>query len=300
MRKYVEAFMKEQLYPRQAREELITIYDRIMADSALCDILCRAVDIYENDAVCDFEEVLALCEELEQSSLMHEYAVNLIFFICLTPHLKERYKKAGIGTDIWFDTVSDLKYKMIECKDINNIWGIADKTSLTGIFELKRFTLGRLQFETVPFGDVLPDFEYKKDAISLAPDTRVINVHVPRMLKALDDELCGESYAVAAEFFGSEFAGKPTVFVCQSWMLYPEYKEVFKEGMDIQSFASGFEIIAVSSDRKGEYPDMWQVFDMEYTGRAEDYPENTMLRKRFKEYLVNGGKTGRGIGIKVL
>ncbi len=299
MRRYIETFMKNQFFPANAKEELISIYDKIMADGTLCDILCRAVDVYENDAACDFEEVLALCEELEESSLIHEYSVNLVFFICLTQHLKQRYINAGISKDIWFDTVSDLKYKMIECKDITNVWGITDKESVAGIFKMQKFTLGRLQFKTLRFDDIIPDFEYKKNGITLVGDTKVINVHVPRMLRHLDTEFCEESYAMAKEFFADEFRELPMVFVLKSWMLYPEFTSVIS-GTDIKSFSNGFELIALSDDTDGEYPDMVEIFDMEFTGRAEDYPENTMLRKRFKEYLINGGKTGRGIGIKVL
>ena len=299
MRKYVETFMENQFFPADAREELISVYDKIMADDALCDILCRAIDLYENDITCDYDEVLALCEELEESSLIHEYMVNLIFCICLTFHLKDRYNKAGIGQDVWSDTVSELKYKMIECKDRTNIWGIKDKESLRNIFEMKCFTLGRLQFEPAKFGDIVPSMEYDVNGTKITSDTKDIKVLVPRMLRQLDSELLEESYAMAKDFFADEFTGMPMTLVCKSWMLYPEFAGV-GYGTDIKSFSDGFELAAVSDDAEGEYPDMVEVFDMEFTGRAEDYPENTMLRKHFKEYLINGGKTGRGIGIKIL
>lgn len=299
MRVYVEEFMKEQFYPAPANKELLTVYNKIMADDTLCDILCRAVSIYENDATCNFDEVLALCEELEQSSLLHEYVVNLIFYICLTNHLKFRYEKADIGSDIWSDTVAELKYKMIECKDRANIWGITDKESLRNIFEMKRFTLGRLQFEQTTFGDVLPTMKYEKDGIEITKETKVINVLVPRMLRNLDDELLEESYRMAKDFFADEFSGMPMIFVCKSWMLYPEFADV-TEGTDVKSFSNEFEIIAVLDDAEGEHPDMVEVFDMEFVGSAEYYPEDTLRRRRFKEFLINGGRTGRGIGIKVL
>lgn len=299
MKEYMESFMDKQFFSKDAIKELRSIYRKIMKDDTLCDIFYRAIDLYANDAVCDFEEVLALCEELEENSLIHEYSVNLFFFICLTQHLKERYINAGISEDIWTDTVSDLKYKMIECKDITNVWGIIDKESLAGVFKMERFTLGRLQFEVVRFGDIMPGFEYKKDGVTLSGAAKVIKVHIPRMLRQLDNELCDESYAMAAEFFGEEFKDEPVVFVCKSWMLFPDFEPV-TAGTDISSFAQNYEVVAVSVDRDGEMPDMQEVFNMEFTGRAENYPENTMLRKRFKEYLINGGKTGRGIGIKIL
>ena len=297
MRRYVETFMKKQFFPADARDELLSVYDKIMADNTLCDILCRGIDVYENDKTCDFDEVLAHCEELEENSLIHEYTVNLIFYICLTHHLQARYKKAGIGADVWYDTACELKYKMIECKDRTNIWGIKDKESIRSIFEMKCFTLGRLQFEPAVFGDIVPAMEYDVKGMKITADTKVIKVFVPRMLRQLDSELLEESFAMAKDFFANDFGGMPMVFVCKSWMLYPEFCGVVY-GTDIKSFADSFEIVAVSDD--GEYPDMVEVFDMDFTGRAEDYPENTMLRKRFKEYLVNGGKTGRGIGIKLL
>lgn len=299
MREYIESFMENQFFSASATDELLLVYDKIMADSALCDILCRGIDVYENDITCDFDEVLALFEELEENSLIHEYTVNLVFYICLTKNLKQRYKKAGIGQEIWFDTVAELKYKMIECKDRSNIWGIKDKESLRNIFEMKCFTLGRLQFEPVMFGDIVPAMEYDVKGTQITAETKVIKVHIPRMLRQLDSELCEASYAKAKEFFAEEFGEMPMVLVCKSWMLYPDFDNVV-DGTDIKRFSGDFELIAVSDNADGEYPDMVEVFDMEFTGRPEDYPENTMLRKRFKEYLINGGKTGRGIGIKVI
>lgn len=289
-----EMIISKLKFHSNAQDELKGIYNRIAGDEQLFDLLMQAVDIYSREN-CYFEDVLAICEELETNSLIHEYAVNLILFICLTEPLRVRYQKAGIGMDIWSDTVQELKYKMIECRDRNNMLGIEDKESLTAIFELKRFTLGRLQFEIIPFGAVIPGMEYKKKRLTLTPDTPVINVLVPRMLNYLDKELLEDSYAKAAEFFKI----KKPVFVYQGWRLFPDYAPVLK-GLDIENFAEEYELIATSDDREGEHPDMLEVFDMRFTGNAQDYPENSILRKRFKEYLVNGGKTGRGIGVKVL
>jgi nicotinic acid phosphoribosyltransferase len=42
---------------------------------------------------------------------------------------------------------------------------------------------------------------------------------------------------------------------------------------------------------------VWRLFDMDYTGNIEDYPENTSMRRAYKQYLLDGGRTGEGFGI---
>ena len=36
---------------------------------------------------------------------------------------------------------------------------------------------------------------------------------------------------------------------------------------------------------------------MDYTGNIEDYPENTSMRRAYKDYLRNGGIAGEGYGV---
>ena len=36
---------------------------------------------------------------------------------------------------------------------------------------------------------------------------------------------------------------------------------------------------------------------MDYTGNVNDYPEDTSLRRAYKQYLLDGGTTGAGFGV---
>ncbi len=45
------------------------------------------------------------------------------------------------------------------------------------------------------------------------------------------------------------------------------------------------------------YTNMWRLFDMDYTGNADDYPEDSFLRRNFKQYIKDGGRTGVGLGV---
>ena len=74
---------------------------------------------------------------------------------------------------------------------------------------MKIFRLGRLQFE--------PD-----------EDRHVLHVHIPEG-EPLDDAACGESFAIAEEFFGPEY----TIFDCESWLLSPKLQKLLKPDSNI-------------------------------------------------------------------
>ena len=86
-------------------------------------------------------------------------------------------------------------------------------------------------------------------------------------------------------------------FTCCSWLLYPDNLDILPEKSNVRKFMLEFDIINKFDDKPGEYADMWRLFDMDYTGNFDDYPEDSSLRRAFKAHLKNGGKTGEGYGI---
>lgn len=80
---------------------------------------------------------------------------------------------------------------------------------------------GRQRFEVIP-----SKFDYDKSGIKLQKDvTMVINVRIPRTGTPMDKESCDTAYAYAREFFKDQ-VGENCVFVCNSWLLFPENKSI--------------------------------------------------------------------------
>ena len=241
---------------------------------------------YENGTLVN-EEFCQTCEDIANKTGVHEYTVSLVALVSLTAHLKKLYAKNSIPENIYIDTVCDLKYKAEEGVMVKGVCGVFCTPWLYKYFELGRFALGRLQCEIVPLGENYKD---------LTEDTPCLKVHIPRSGKPLTPESIDDSIARAKEFFGDKLQS-PIPVICKSYLLYNEFQKVYKEGSNLKKFADRFELIRSEQDKTDDYPNLWRMFDMDYTGNVEDYPENSSLHKNVKEYIRKGGKTGEALGI---
>ena len=100
---------------------------------------------------------------------------------------------------------------------------------------------------------------------------------------------------LAKEFFRGRLGDVPLAFVCNSWLLFPENENILHEKSNIRKFMARFDITERTD--VDNYDEMSSVFDMDYTGNLEDYPENSFLQKAYKDYLRQGGMPGRGFGV---
>ncbi len=293
MKDYLLHFMEDLDYPEEAKAPLLKGFDAVMAHPTARERFCALITPYEEHDALDREVIFAETPEIAEESGVHRYTVELLLFMCFSKHLLALYEKNGIDARIWRDTVSDLKYKLLECMAVKGIYGSFVAQWFTGFFDLTRFTLGRLQFELIEYKH--PD--YTKNGKTVQKGMKVINVHIPRTLTPLDQESCDTAFAMAETFFEKALGDTPVAFVCSSWLLYPAYTPILAEGSNVKKFAARFDIVSATDDAEGTYPDMWRLFDMDYTGSIEDYPEDSSLRRTIKKYLKAGGKTGCGYGI---
>ena len=290
MRDYLLSFMKECGYADADITALISAYDRITENEAGKRLLTDAVAAYERDYALDYEaEILNRAKEIAKVTLVHPYTADLLVFLCLTKHLKALYEEKGIDLQIYRDSVLDLKWKLEECKLVKGIHGSFVASWFPGFFKLKRFALGRLQFETVK-----ARVDYEKNGVRLVKDeTKVINVHIPRTGTPMDKESCDRAYAQARAFF-KDTVGDGGVFACHSWLLYPDNLKLLPPHTNIYRFMQEYDIIDWY-DNEGQ--DLWRIFDT-HEMNPERLPTNTSLRRAYAEHLKNGGRVGCGYGIK--
>ena len=86
------------------------------------------------------------------------------------------------------------------------------------------------------------------------------------------------------------------LFMCESWMLLPEHKDILPEGTNIRRFMEEYEL-GVFIERDG---DLWRIFGRP-NSECKNYstlPEDTSLRRIYKKYLLGGGRIGECIGYK--
>lgn len=296
MKEYLHQFFEEFSYPQEAREQLEQTCDRIYSDEILKEDFEKVLKCYEEQMDCDFAALLAQMETISAKAGIHVYTGHMLLLICLSKTLKQYYRTAGVEEEIWHTCMCDLKYKLMECKCVYDIWGTFVAGWFDWFYSMKRFGFGKLQFEVIPFKR-----HYEKEGVVLTPESSVINVHIPRTGTRLDAESRMESYRKAAEFYknrpGSEFAGQPLVFVCHSWLLFPRNKEILSPKSNLKGFISDFDII-----EQGEYDDygeVWRLFDVNYNGDVEQLPQDTSFRRGYADWIRKGEKTGWGFGVYV-
>lgn len=294
MKTYLESFFHEFDYPQEARDTLNEAYEKIYANAktaAIFDGILENYDKVHAIKISDMKDGLNLAAELTG---VHEYTVKLLIHICLSKTLRALYAERGLDDSLWFGAMSDLKWKLIESHLVKGVWGtfVADWNWFSRWYDLTRFAFGRLQFETIPFNR-----EYEKDGIRLTKESKVINIHIPRTGTPLDHGEILKSYQMAKEFYADEFKDSPMPFFCSSWLLFPEHEKFLHEKSNIRKFMSDFDIFSGNYYPEENKSAIWRVFDCPETTPLSDMPEDSFLKRAYKEYLKNGGKPGYGSGI---
>ena len=287
MKEYLQRFLTNGDYDTKDAAYLLTVYERVQADETAARCVAQATEEYDKDP-CDYGRLLVLADEAAASIGVHEYTAELLIYMILSKSLLTRYRERGIDEAVFWDSMLDLKYKLDECKAVKGVCGSFVAGWFEGFFNLTRFALGRLQFEVVPFGGV-----YDKDGRMLTPDSKVINVHIPRTGTPLLPAECEEAYARAAAFFADQIKGD-VVFMCYSWLLYPENETILTDKSNIVQFMKRYDVFKWGIDKNKR--DLWRLFDTEES-HPDRLPTDTTARRLYAEHIRRGGKLGWGHGV---
>ncbi len=288
MREYLTWFFNEFSYDPADTAFLLAAYDKIMAHPEAKALLQGAIATYESNCDCDYNALTADTKKAGRLTDLHNHTTDLLLYVCLTKRLREMYAERGIDDGIWHDTVSDLKFKLEECKHVRGVCGMFVAFWMPGWFKMTRFALGRLQFEVVDFNHT-----YDKNGTVLDKDSKVLNMHIPRSGQPLSKALYEDSFARAKSFFADQFPHGKVPFVCHSWLLYPCMSEFVPESSNVRRFMEEFDIISWDHS-DGE--SLWCLFDTAERN-PDRLPTDTSLRRAFVERLKSGGRVGWGYGI---
>ncbi len=288
MRDYLVSFFNDFEYDSTDAAFLLFTYDRIAGREDTLAVWNEAIKTYEENCNCDFDMIISLAQEVAQRLDMHTYTAELLIFICLSKHLRELYLERNMDISIYHNSMLDLKYKLAECKAVKGVVGSFVAWWFGRFFNLERVALGRLQFEVDLFGR-----HYEKDGHILTPDSKAINIHIPRTMTHLTPEECDKAFAMAKEYFKNE-VGEDCPFICHSWMLYPGNEAILPENTNVRRFMSRFDIFDHADDPTLE--DLWRIFDTD----ERDFnrlPTDTTMRRAYVSHLKNGGMLGWGHGV---
>lgn len=232
-----------------------------------CERLCGLYKKNHNEF---FEEVL----KKEESGL---------WFLWLYSHMAckvyDRYKEQGISAQIFWDTFQDIRFWCENTEKEFGTLGLAVYEWFYRHIDMVLFRFGRLQFEKM-------DMEHSviSEKGCIEKGTEAINIHIAQGEPLIWEE-CEKSIETAKEYFGAD---KP--YICHSWLLYPDLDAVLSETSNIREFRKHFKVLQTDyKEREAE----WRVFGKVLKNVVE-YPENTSLQKRVKEYLLSGKSLGNG------
>jgi hypothetical protein len=289
MKNYLCQFYKSQGYLPEDAEYLLSAYDKIASNEKANAIWEEAIAMYQADILCDYGDIIKKADRAAFITDLNEHTADLLIFQCLSKRLKELYVEKGIDLAIFENSMQDLRYKLEECKAVyGGVRGSFVASWFPGFFRLKRFAFGRLQFEVIDFND-----NYEKNGIVLTPETKVLNIHIPRSGEPLTEEACREAYAQAKEFY-KDVVGDPCPIVCSSWLLFPQHEDFLPKRTNTYKFFKSFDIFGSGIDK--DKNNLWRLFDtMEKD--VNKLPTNGSFRRAYVEHIKNGGKTGWGRGV---
>lgn len=288
---YTDYFADRTELPSEAREEFQRVVKLILSNNEIIEGFIKA----KNELMSRIRKIDEVLEEIRKLSVntgVSEYTFYYIFLVSCTDILMENYRKHGISEKIYWDTMADFRYKLLECREVRGVWGIFVPKWYDGFLAMERFALGRFQYEEIPFDGE----QYKKNGIVINKGDKVYNFHIPSSGK-MDKPLRMDSYARAYEFFRCREKGEPLILVCYSWLLYKEHEKILPASSNILDFMHDFDIIY--SESTENFDDCWRVFGRYHDLPVQQLPTDTSLRKAIAAHLSAGGKMGYGKGVIV-
>lgn len=288
-REYLQLFMQKTEFPLEAQESILTDFNVV---NKKCQEEFKL--IFNKFKELDFvtRELVEPVIELSKKTKVNEYALWLLLVVAASKEAMQEFIKKGANEQIFWDTFTDLRYKLLECKNTKGVWGTFVAHWYRKLLRANVIKLGRLEFETRTFVFEEP---YIFGDITLEGEVDVKSVHIPSAPEKFDFDARLDSYKKAYKFFMGSEKGKPMVFICHSWLLFTPYKEILSPKSNIVDFMGDFDIIKIEETQR--FGDAWRIFGADAEKEPQNLPEKTSLQRAFKEYLVQGNNVGQGIGV---
>ena len=288
----IEDYLSVYTPEAQVASDVRLAVGRLAADAAFSAELCRVAEGMADISMEAYRESLARMKEHAERLSVHPYTAHLVASMFFAILARERYEAEGLSLALWKHTMQDILYKCTECRLIYGITGTFVADWFLWFFQLRRFALGRLQFECI---NGRADYDTKTGRV-LAADRR-INIHIPRTGTPMTPEAVDASLALAADFFRRRESLSKIVFEIHSWLLYPAHMHMLREGSNIAHFAARFD--TVDSGEYADYSSAWRLFDKNYEGDPDALPADSSLRRAYIERMKAGLPMGWGYGVFV-
>lgn len=198
---------------------------------------------------------------------------------------------AGREQELFLAACSDISSKVNECLAYKKAFGTFVLNWYHGLIKARRVALGRLQFDL----GVYSGPEIQKGSFVLREGDRKLQCHIPSGKGPLTEEACADAFQKAWEEFPEYRKDGVLPILCDSWLLYPGYAQVFPPQSNVGKFRALWTLYQ-KKEQEG-FPDCWRVFSIDLPEKLEILPRNTRMQRAFADYLSAGGSCGGGAGI---
>jgi len=278
----IREFATKILLPEEAISQSEKLYEVFKDDSDYKAIM------NEIDSETDTHDIETMCEKLAEKYNLNAHQVELAVLCTCGDISKEIFLRLGYTEQLCFDSAVDIKCKACECKGLYGYWGTFVFYWCVRVLRGKIHKLGRLEFETCPAA-----FDFTLEGISVKEGDPILGVHIPLEGPLLMEDVM-ESFQRAYDFYGIDYNGY-VIIRCSSWMLFPPFVEMFKEGSNLKKFVDLFEIY--KTDTNDNFRVAWRIFNTRDISNPDALPQDTSLRRKMVEYIKAGGKAGDGYGV---
>lgn len=188
---------------------------------------------------------------------------------------KAEYERWGIPEEIYVDTMAAFSRFVREHKESYGCYGFDRGFWTTRQVSAKLFRIGQLEYE-----------------LTTQEGESIVSLHIPTDVDLRPEVLLPSMQEGLAEFYRLFPAYQGKKVYCHSWLLSPQLKKMLPENSNILRFQALFDIEPDSIPGKDVL--LW-VFKNPKMPR-EDYPENTSLQRKLKQFFLNDGQFLEGKG----
>lgn len=188
---------------------------------------------------------------------------------------KTEYDRLGISETIYADTMGAFSRFVREHKESYGCYGFDRGSWTPRQVSGKLFRIGQLEYE-----------------LTTLDGSPIVSLHIPTDVDLRPEVLRPSVKAGLAELYRlfPEYEGKAVY--CHSWLLSPLLKELLPETSNILRFQELFDMEPEGIPGTGVL--LW-VFKNPKLPR-EEYPENTSLQRKLKQFFLNDGQFLDGKG----
>lgn len=280
--------MEEDDYPAEAREAILAAYQHMEAMPRAFRVFRAVVWMYDQDMEFNIKNTVRRGNEAADLAGVDPRMMMLLIFLAMTDTMHKRYRAKGYSEAMFQGAVLDFKWKLMECKAWDGVWGVLPFEWFDRFLDGTRHVLGRLQFEVIH-----SPLAYKSGAYSIEKSDPVVNMHIPSG-GPLTPELVMDAFCRAEDFYRPVFGTEAIPFMCSSWLLAPYHRRILPEKSNIRRFGEMFDVVKLIPDEEGGC--LVRIFNQRYKGDPKVLTEDTSLQRAYKKHLLEGGKAGSGVG----